>query len=75
MKMNVFCFINTIPVSVSGGVLFIFVLMIMSGMGWGGAQSHRRHADNKVIKERVIIYHIYTISSQFTLEAESEYNI
>lgn len=41
--------INTIPVSVVG-VLFVFVLMIMSGMGWAGAQSHMRHADNRVSK-------------------------
>lgn len=41
--------VNTIPASVAD-VLFIFVLMIMSGIGWGGAQSHMRHADNKVIR-------------------------
>lgn len=51
--------ISTIPVSVLG-VLFIFVLMIMSGMGWGGAQSHMRHADNKVtkVKEMLLLYNI-----------------
>lgn len=57
------------------GVLFIFVLMIMSGMGWGGAQSHMRHADNKVANEKVIMLLWYIISSKFSLEAESTYSI
>lgn len=35
--------INTIPGVVAG---VIFVLMIMSGIGWG-TQSHMRHSDNK----------------------------
>lgn len=39
---------NTIP----GVVVVIFVLMIMSGIGWGGTQSHMRHSDNNVIKVR-----------------------
>lgn len=46
--------INTIPVSVVG-VLFIFVLLIISGMGWGGAQLHKGHSDNKVIKVKMIV--------------------
>lgn len=49
MKMLCLVLVNTIPMSV-GGVLLIFALMIMSGMGWVGAQSHMRHADNKEIK-------------------------
>lgn len=46
--------IHTVPVSVVG-VLFVFVLMIMSGMDWGGAQSHMRHTDNKAIKLKMIL--------------------
>lgn len=36
--------ISPIPPS-AAGVSLVFVLMIMSGIGWGGAQSHMRHAD------------------------------
>ena len=43
-------FISKIPVSVV--VVLFMVVLIMSGMGWGGAQSHRRHADNKVLRVR-----------------------
>lgn len=41
----------TIPMSEAG--VFTFVLMIMSGMGWGGAQSHMRQADNTITNVRM----------------------
>lgn len=36
------------------GVVAVLLMgvLIMSGMGWGGAQSHWRHADNKVLRVR-----------------------
>lgn len=55
---------SEVPVSVVG-VLFGFVLMIMSGMGWGGAQSHMRHADNKASKLKVILRPCYNLTSHW----------
>lgn len=36
---------HTLPVGGVAVVLFMFALMIMSGMGWDAPQSHMRHAD------------------------------
>lgn len=47
MKIHIICFSMQLPVRVVG-VLFICVLMIMSGMGWGWPQSHMRHSRNNV---------------------------
>lgn len=39
---------------------FLFVLMIMSGMGSVGAQSQMRHAKNTVIKMRMSLIFVFS---------------
>lgn len=63
----------TIPMHEAGGLMIILVLMIMSGMDWGGAHSHMREADNKVTNVKVTPTKEDKILPQFTLEAKREY--